>query len=106
VNLEGRRREFIEGLHAVAKFYEDNHDAFYDGIHLTINMYVAGAIARPVLAQTARIFGTCNKIYGDTQVTVSRQFSKQVSLAIFAPRGAVCRPIAWRCDPLLERQAE
>jgi hypothetical protein len=102
VNLDARRREFIEGLRAVAKFYEDNPDAFYDGIHLTINMYVAGPTARPVLAQTARIFGNCNKVCGDTQVTVSRQFSKQVSLAIFAPRAAVCRPIAWCCDPLLE----
>jgi hypothetical protein len=101
MNLKARR-EFIEGLRAVAKFYEDNPDAFYDGIHLTINMYVAGSAARPVLGQTAKIFGNCNKVYSDTQVTLSRQFSKQVSLAVFAPRAAVCRPLAWCCDPLLD----
>ena len=33
MNLDARRREFVEGLRAVAKFYEDNPDAFYDGIH-------------------------------------------------------------------------
>ena len=106
MNLEARRREFIQGLRAVAKFYEDNPDAFYDGIHLTINMYVAGPTARAVLSRTARIFGNCNKILTDTQVTISQQFSKQVSLAIFALRAHVCRTIAQRCDPISESEAE
>jgi hypothetical protein len=105
VNLEERRREFIAGLRAVAKFYEDNPDVFYDGIHLTINMYVAGAAARAVLARTAGIFGNCCEILSDTQVTISRQFSKQVSLAIFALRSTVW-PVAKHCDSLLKSKAE
>jgi hypothetical protein len=40
-----RRRHFIEGLRAVADFYEQNVDAYYDGMHITLNMYVWGGAA-------------------------------------------------------------
>src|ERR1700751_4564164 len=60
-----RRREFIEGLRAVARFYEENPGAWYDGMHLTLNMYVWGRTARKTLAETARAFGQCNKVYDD-----------------------------------------
>jgi hypothetical protein len=103
MNLERRRRQFIEGLRAVAKFYEENPAAYYDGMHLTINMYIGGSNARQVLARAARTFGQCQKTYDDTNITVARPFSKQVTLAVFAPRIRVCRPIEWICDPLLER---
>jgi hypothetical protein len=33
-----RRRHFIEGLRAVADFYEQNVDAYYDGMCITLNM--------------------------------------------------------------------
>ena len=46
-----RRRQFIEGLRAVASFYEQNPDAYYDGMHLTLNMYVWGGAARQTLAR-------------------------------------------------------
>ncbi len=37
---------FIAGLRAVAEFYEQNPDAYYDGMHITLNMYVWGGAAR------------------------------------------------------------
>src|ERR1700753_3261934 len=69
-----QRREFIQGLRAVAEFYEKNPSAWYDGMHLTLNMYVWGRAARKALIETARLFGHCNKIYDETNITVSRQF--------------------------------
>jgi len=124
-----RRREFIEGLRAVAQFYEENPGAWYDGMHLTLNMYVWGRAARKTLTETARAFGRCNKIYDDHNITVSRQFSEQVTVAVFAAKARVCRRVIlgarilparvvpaveevhiptsrveiveWQCDPLL-----
>jgi hypothetical protein len=125
-----RRREFIQGLRAVAEFYEKNPSAWYDGMHLTLNMYVWGRAARKALIETVRLFGHCNKIYDENNITVSRQFSEQVTLAVFAARARVCRRVVrgsrilperimpatsevripasrieiveWECDPLLK----
>jgi hypothetical protein len=125
-----RRREFIQGLRAVAEFYEKNPGAWYDGMHLTLSMYVWGRAARKALIETARLFGHCNKIYDENNITVSRQFSEQVTLAVFAARARVCRRVVlgsrilperimpatsevripasrieivqWECDPLLK----
>jgi hypothetical protein len=134
LNIElQRRRQFIEGLQAVAKFYAENPDAYYDGMHLTLNMYAWGGAARKTLAEAARAFGQCDKIYDDNNVTVSRQFSDKVTVAVFAPRAKVCRRVVlgermlparivpateevripaarveiveWRCDPLLPDDA-
>ena len=129
-NEQLRRRQFIEGLRAVAEFYEKNPSAWYDGMHLTLNMYVWGRAARKALMETARLFGRCNKVYDENNITVSRQFSQQVTLAVFAARARVCRRqvlgsrilperivpatsevripasrveiVEWRCDPLLK----
>jgi hypothetical protein len=126
-----RRRQFIAGLRAVAQFYEENPTAWYDGMHLTLNMYVWGRGARKALSETARAFGHCNKIYDDNNITVSRQFSEQVTIAVFAAKARVCRRIVlgarilpekivaatsevripasrveiveWQCDPLLKQ---
>jgi hypothetical protein len=126
-----RRRQFIEGLRAVAQFYEQNPDAWYDGMPITLNMYVWGRTARDILARTVRALGSCDKSYDDTNLTLSRKFSDQVTLAIFAPRAKVCRRlilgtrvlpakiipacpelrlpaareqiIEWKCDPLLTK---
>src|ERR1700728_4422298 len=91
-----RRRQFIDGLRAVAQFYENNPDAWYDGMHLTLNMYVWGRSARSTLAEMARAFGQCNKVYDDNNITLSRQFREQVTLAVFAPRAKVCRRVVMR----------
>ena len=127
-----RRRHFIEGLRAVAEFYEQNADAYYDGMHITLNMYAWGA-ARHTLREMARAFGQCNKHYDDHNVTVSRQFNEQITVAVFAPRARVCRRVVtgerllparivpatneiripparieiveWQCDPLLPDDA-
>jgi hypothetical protein len=106
MNLERRRRQFIDGLRAVANFYEENPTAYYDGMHLTINMYAGGSTARQVLARTARAFGQCEKTYDGTNITVARQFSAQVTLAVFAPRIRIFRPIDWTDDSIQERNPE
>jgi hypothetical protein len=98
-----RRREFIMGLRAVAEFYEKNPGAWYDGMHLTLNMYVWGRAARKALIETARLFGHCNKIYDENNITVSRQFSEQVTLAVFAARSRVCRRVVRGSRILPER---
>jgi hypothetical protein len=128
-----RRRQFIEGLRAVAQFYEENPGAWYDGIHLTLNMYIWGRAARQILANTVRAFGQCTKSYDGANITVSRKFGDQVTLSVFAARAKVCRRVilvtrilpartvpagrelylpatteeivAWRCDPLLSEDA-
>jgi hypothetical protein len=128
-----RRRQFIEGLRAVAQFYEAHPEAWYDGIHLTLNMYIWGRKTREILARTVRSFGQCTKKYDDTNITVSRKFGDQVTLSVFASRAKVCRRVivgtrilpartvpassevylpatteeivAWRCDPLLHEES-
>jgi hypothetical protein len=126
-----RRQQLIEGLRAVARFYEDNPAAWYDGMHVTLNMFVCGPAARKTLADTAKAFGQCNKIYDNDNITLSKRFNEQVTLAVFASRAKVCRRVVlgthviparilpataefripeakveiveWRCDPLLYR---
>jgi hypothetical protein len=128
-----RRAQFINGLRAVAQFYEENPGAWYDGVHLTLNMYIWGRKTREILAQTARALGQCTKNYDDTNITISRKFSDQVTLSVFASRANVCRRVilgtrilpartlpasdevylpatteeivGWRCDPLLYEDA-
>ena len=68
-----RRRLFIEGLRAVATFYEQND---YDGMHITLNMHGA---ARHTLYEMARVVGQSNNSYDDRNVTVSRQFNEQIT---------------------------
>lgn len=102
-NEQVRRRQFIEGLRAVADFYEENPTAWYDGMHLTLNMYVWGRAARKALIETARLFGRCNKIYDDHNITVSRQFSEQVTVSVFAARARVCRRVVLGSRILPER---
>jgi hypothetical protein len=107
MNDDQRRQQFIDGLRAVAHFYEQDPAAYYDGRHITLNMYVWGSDAPTTLARAAGAFGHCNKLYDENNVTVSRQFSPQVTLAVFAPRAKVCKrlPAAkvdreeWQCDP-------
>ena len=95
-------------------------------------MYIWGRKAREILARTVKALGSCTKIYDDTNVTVSRKFSGQVTLSVFAPRAKVCRRVtlgtrilpartvpasgevhlpatteqivAWSCDPLLQEE--
>jgi hypothetical protein len=88
-----QRRHFIEGLRAVADFYEQHPEAYYDGIPITLNMYVWGNAARRTLCAMARAFGRCSKVYDDRNVTVAHQFSEQISLAVFAPRNKVGRRV-------------
>jgi hypothetical protein len=83
-------RLIIEGLRAVASFYEQNADAYCEGMPITLNMYGA---ARHTLCEMARIFGQCKKSYDDRNVTVSRHFNELVTLSVSAPRARVCRRV-------------
>ena len=48
-----QRRHFIAGLRAVAEFYEQNPDAYYDGMPITLSMYAWGGAARQTLRRMA-----------------------------------------------------
>ena len=50
-----RRQQFIAGLRAVASFYEQNADAYYDGMHVTLNMYVWGGARTPYAARNGPV---------------------------------------------------
>jgi hypothetical protein len=102
-NEQHRRRQFIAGLRAVAQFYEETPAAWYDGMPLTLNMYVWGRAARKTLSEAARAFGHCNKIYDDNNITVARQFSEQVTVAVFAAKARVCRRVVLGARILPER---
>jgi len=91
--LSRARREFIRGLHAIADFYEQNPLAYYDRMHLTISMYVGGREAHTAMSDMAHAFGQYVKTYEEQTVTIARAFSKQVTLALFAPKEKICRRV-------------
>lgn len=84
------RLQLIQGLRALADFYERNPAAYYDGMHLTINMYVWGDDAAGAFEGTARAFGSWTQRIDDRHVTIAHDFSDQVTLAIFASRAKLC----------------
>jgi hypothetical protein len=126
---EGRRHEFINGLIAVGRFYQENSEAYYDGMEMTLCMYVDGKGAKRALAVTAKAFGRCEKSFDEKHIAVSMRFSEKVRIEIVAPRGDVCQRMVlgtrvepgiilpatreiylpeaavevfgWKCDPLL-----
>ena len=87
------RSEFIRGLRAIANFYEQNANAYYDEMHLTVSMYVGGREARTTMAAMARAFGQYNQTYDERNVTIARSFSEQVTLALFASKQKICRRV-------------
>jgi hypothetical protein len=131
---QGRsRRQFIDGLRGVAGFYEQNQEAYYDGMRVTLCMFVDGSGAKRALGNTARAFGRCEKGGDEKHVMIARQFGDMVKVELFAPRNDVCRPVilgtrlepavtvpatreiripqrvidvlGWKCDPLLARES-
>ena len=123
------RKPFIQGLRDLADFYERHPGVYYDGMHINLNMYIAGREALATLIATARAFGHCHKTYDERTLTLSRPFGSQLTLAVFARRERVCRRVVtgerilparlvpatnevhiparreplvvWECDPLL-----
>ncbi len=87
------RSEFIRGLRAIANFYEQNANAYYDDMRLTVSMYVGGREARTTMAAMARAFGQYNQTYDERNVTIARSFSEQVTLALFASKQKICRRV-------------
>jgi hypothetical protein len=128
---ERSRRDFIDGLMAVGRFYEEKPEAYYDRMKVTLCMYVEGRNARRALAGTARAFGECEKSFDEKHIGISKQFSENVRVELFAPGSDVCRQIilgtrieppislpatgaiyipefavevlGWNCDPALVR---
>jgi hypothetical protein len=130
---EERRREFIDGLMAVGRFYEQNPGAYYDGLKMTLSMYVDGKGAGSALASTAKAFGKCEKSCDEKYTAISKRFGRMVSVELFALRSEVCQRVVlgtrvepsvvipatraaripesvveivgWICDPLLVHSA-
>ena len=67
-----RRRQFIEGLRAVAQFYEENPGAWYDGMHLTLNMYVWGRARAEPLPKRPGLLVTATRSMTTTTLPSSR----------------------------------
>jgi hypothetical protein len=111
MSRQGRaRRLLIEGLRAVADFYESNPTAYYDGLMLSLCMYITCPAAGRIMAEMVRIFGESKHSCNGAHVTLSKEFSSKVKLEIFAPCqagncAANCREIwsiktaAPRCVP-------
>lgn len=91
---ERARRQLIAGLRAVADFYESNPSAYYDGLTLSLCIYVTGSAASGILATMATIFGECEQSCNASHLTVSKQFSSKVKLEIFAP----CQAGGWTAN--------
>lgn len=128
---ESSRRHFIDGLLAVGRFYEGKPEAYYDGMKVTLCMYVEGRHARRALAGTARAFGEFEKSFDEKHIGISKQFSENVRVEVFALGRDVCQQIilgtrieppislpatgaiyipevavevlGWKCDPALVR---
>lgn len=78
------RRQFIEGLRAVAAFYETHHDAYYDGMGVSLNMYVPQSATLTGFCSAAQALGCSIASSPRGMVAASRQFSPKVSVQLFA----------------------
>jgi hypothetical protein len=101
-DLEGRS-QFITGLHALADFYQKHPDAYYDGMQVSLSMYVNGRNARQVLTAMARLFDQYEESYDEKYASVARRFGQKVKIELFAPRGEVClrKVVGARVEPAL-----
>ena len=127
------RKLLIDGLRALADFYECHHSAYYDGTRLSLAMYLSGRRARHIMTGMAHLFGNYEETQDEKHASVFKHFSRKVSLEIFAPRSALCRRVvvgerregeilvpatkeirvpervvevfAWECAPLIPRKA-
>jgi hypothetical protein len=76
-------QQLIDGLRAVASFYETHPAAYYDGMPLVLSMYVGSRNARRVLALLETTFGQCEKSCRQDYLVVSKSFGPKVKLEIF-----------------------
>jgi hypothetical protein len=92
---EEARRQFIRGLRAVAGFYECNPDAYYDGMAVSLNMYVGGPAAGETLAVMADVFGECEQMRWQNHISVAKNFSQSVRVEVFAraPESPAAKPL-------------
>ncbi len=92
---EEARRHFIRGLRAVARFYECNPDAYYDGMAVSLNMYVGGRAASETLAAMADVFGKCEQMRWQNHAAIAKNFSQNVRVEIFAraPESPAAKPL-------------
>lgn len=51
------RRQFIEGLRSVAALYEAHRDAYYDGMGISLNMYVPASATLAGFRSAAEALG-------------------------------------------------
>jgi hypothetical protein len=77
------RQELIDGLRAVAAFYEEHPQAYDDGMTLTLSMYVSGCAADHTLATMASALGTCDRSRSEEYRSVAKKFSSRVRLEFF-----------------------
>ena len=83
---EEARRQFIQGLRAVAAFYESNPDAYYDGMTVSLSMYAGGRAAAEILDAVAEVFGESEQLCQQNHRVVAKKFSENVKVEVFCPR--------------------
>lgn len=84
VNIHKRaRQELIDGLRAVAAFYEENPHAHDDGMTVVLSMYVPGQAAGRILAMMESALGICTKNRTREYCSVAKSFSSRVKLEFF-----------------------
>lgn len=88
-----KRQEFIDGLRAVADFYENHPEAHYDEMGLNISMYAFTDDPKAAVVTTAKAMGKCEKEYCEEYFTIRKEFSGAVSLSVFAKRSKVCQAV-------------
>lgn len=81
---QSARQQLIEGLRAVAEFYESYPQAYDDGMMLVLSMYVSGHGANNTLAAMSSLLGECEQSYDQGFIAVSKIFSPRVKLEIFS----------------------
>lgn len=78
------RLQFTEGLRAVASFYDTHDGAYYDGMPVSLNMYLPGAPELSSFSAVARALGCPTISFSDGVFSASRQFGPRVKIELFA----------------------
>jgi hypothetical protein len=86
------RKELIDGLRAVAYFYESHPEVYDDGTRVSIGNYVFEN-EKQIFADTAKALGRCEKDYSSDYFKISKDFSERVSLYFIAARETVCERV-------------
>lgn len=89
-----RRQEFIMGLVAIAKFFNDNPHLMVPTWMQEITCFPNDeAESKRLLPLFAKAMGSAKKVYGDTTFSLEKTFGDRLKLQFMAYRDQVCERI-------------